>query len=277
VKLAHLSDLHFAACSWNPLHLFSKRWLGNLNFLLGRRQLFEHARLEALPAFLKSLRVTTVLITGDLTTTSSPAEFAAVKQFTDALEKENLEVLAIPGNHDHYTRAAYKNRLFYNYFPDQWGPLPFSLKVDGVSAKKLENGWWIVGIDTALATSWVHSTGYFDPKIEAALSRLLSHIPAGDRVLLSNHFPFFQHDSPRKRLVRGEALEALVSCHPQIKIYCHGHTHRQCKANLQASHLPLILDTGSTTHRENGGWYLIDLSDTSASFYTWNKHAWNPA
>jgi predicted phosphodiesterase len=247
MKIAHLSDLHFASWDWNVSQLFSKRWLGNLNFLFGRRKQFEHQRLKLLPPRLKSLDVSTVIITGDLSTTSAPAEFQAAKIFIESIEKHDIEVLCVPGNHDHYTRASYKQRHFYDYFASCWGV--GSLKDEGVSAKKLCDGWWIVGLDTALATSW------------------LQNLPAGDQVLLVNHFPFFQHESPRKQLVRGLALQTLIEKHPQIKIYCHGHTHRQCRAALQESGLPLILDPGSTTYRKNGGWYLIDLPSTLVERY----------
>lgn len=277
MKIAHLSDLHFASCDWSPTHFFSKRWLGNLNFLFGRRGHFDHQRLNTLPKLLKSLDVTTVLITGDLSTTSAPAEFAQAKRFIESLREKDLEVFCIPGNHDHYTRNAYRNRLFYDYFESHWDQtIPYSLKSDGVSAKKIADNWWIVGLDTALATSWVHSTGYFHPRIEHALSEILKQIPTEDQILLMNHFPFFQHESPRKRLIRGKDLEHVIEKHPQIKIYCHGHTHRRCKANLAASGLPLILDTGSTPHVQGGGWYLIDLPTLSAIFYEWKKDEWKP-
>jgi 3',5'-cyclic AMP phosphodiesterase CpdA len=276
MRIAHLSDLHFASWDWNISQLFSKRWLGNLNFLFGRRQHFDHQRLQSLPDMLKNLQVSTVIITGDLSTTSAPAEFVAAKKFINEIEIQGIEVLCIPGNHDHYTREAYKDRHFYNHFSSCWGI--GSLKDEGVSAKPLcpeSQGWWIIGLDTALATSWFHSTGYFHPKTEKALETLLKQIPAQDQVLLVNHFPFFQHESPRKQLVRGRALQKLIEKHPQIKIYCHGHTHRFCRAPLQPSNLPLILDPGSTPNRKNGGWHLIDLKKNSVEtqHYKW-KNAW---
>ncbi len=173
-------------------------------------------------------------------------------------------MICIPGNHDHYTRSAYRNRTFYNYFPSSWDPsLNCNLKTDGVTAKKLCPGWWIVGLDTACSTSWVYSTGYFNPRTEKALDILLQSLP--ENILLVNHFPFFQHDSKRKVLLRGPALQQLVEKHPQVKIYCHGHTHRRCIAPLESSGLPLILDPGSTTHRSNDGWHLIEINGNAYS------------
>ena len=274
MRIAHLSDLHFASWDWKVSHLFSKRWLGNLNFLFGRRTHFDHARLEKIPSLLKSLDVTHVIVTGDLSTTSAPAEFSMAKEFISKIETQGLPVFCIPGNHDHYTRAAYRDRHFYNYFPSCWET--GDLKESGVTAKKLDGNWWIVGLDTALATSWFHSTGHFTPQIEKGLKHILELIPPDDQILLVNHFPFFQHESPRKRLVRGLDLQHLIEKHPTIKLYLHGHTHRRCVAPLAASGLPLILDPGSTPHQKNGGWNLIDLKSGKPllQHYTWDQNQW---
>ncbi len=332
MRIAHLSDLHFASWDWNISQFFSKRWLGNLNFIFGRRNHFDHNRLETLPLLLKSLDVTHAVVTGDLTTTSAPAEFNRAKRFISQIEAQGIEVFCIPGNHDHYTKKSYEDRHFYDHFSSSWQegiphvgkkeriwkggarnlsqaePTPkqpnlnklgdaggsqipwlpddaktllftdvrYNLKSSGLTAKQLSPGWWIIGLDTALATSWFHSTGYFSPQTEQALEHLLQDLPPEDQVLLVNHFPFFQHESPRKRLVRGEALQKVLEKHPQIKIYCHGHTHRRCIAPLRSSGLPLILDPGSTAHRKNGGWHLIELNEHSASIahYSWNQNEW---
>ncbi len=279
MKIAHLSDLHFASWDWNLSQMFSKRWLGNLNFLFGRRHDFDHDRLNSLPSLFKSLDVSKVLITGDLSNTSAPAEFLTAKKFVETLEDQGIYALVIPGNHDHYTQLSYYNRHFYNHFPSSWdGSLPCNLKEDGVTAKKCDTGWWIVGLDTALATSLFYSTGYFSPEIEKKLEQLLEHIPSEDPILLANHFPFFLHESRRKQLVRGSALQKLIEKHPQIKVYCHGHTHRRCFAPLKESGLPLILDPGSTPHLKNGGWYLLDLQENQVTIehYEW-KERWSPS
>jgi 3',5'-cyclic AMP phosphodiesterase CpdA len=276
MRIAHISDLHFSSWDWNISQFFSKRWLGNLNSLLSRYNDFDYARLEPLPHLLKSLDVSCVIITGDLSTTSAPAEFTAAKKLTKEIEDQGIEVLCIPGNHDHYTKESYQERHFYDYFSNSWDI--GNLEDDGVSAKRLDSGWWIVGLDTALATSWFYSTGYFSPRTDKALRDLLQNLPAQDSILLVNHFPFFQHESPRKQLVRGRALQKLIEENPQIKIYCHGHTHRRCLAPLQSSSLPLILDPGSTSHRKNGGWYLIELQKKSTliQHYEW-KNRWTPS
>lgn len=277
MKLAHLSDLHFSSWDWNPAQFFSKRWLGNLNFLFGRRRIFSHDRLASLPAFYKSQGITHVLITGDLSTTSAPAEFQKAREFVDSLQAEGLKVFCIPGNHDQYTRKAYRNHLFYDYFPSQWdSSSPYNLKDHGITAQKLSDGWWFVGLDTAVATSWFFSSGLFSETTEKNLIEFLSKLPKDEKVILFNHFPFFQHEYPRKRLYRGTALRQIVEKFSQVKVYCHGHTHRQCLADLRASQLPIIFDSGSIVLKDNGTWHQLTLSHEkiSTEIFTWKDGKW---
>lgn len=278
LKIAHISDLHFSNWDWNPAQFFSKRWLGNLNFLFGRRRIFSYERLAVLPTLFKEKGITHVLVTGDLSTTSSPAEFKKALEFIQRLQAEGLEVFCIPGNHDQYTRQAYQQQLFYDYFPSQWDGSTYNLKEHGMAAKKLSDTWWLVGLDTALATSWFFSSGYFSEKTERNLIEFLSKLPPGEQVLLFNHFPFFQHESFRKRLERGDALRKILERFPQVKIYCHGHTHRQCLADLRVSNLPIILDSGSTVHLDRGTWNQLDLSseNLSTEVYIWKEEKWQP-
>jgi 3',5'-cyclic AMP phosphodiesterase CpdA len=212
-----------------------------------------------------------------LTTTSSLAEFEKSQAFVQAVENLGIRVFCVPGNHDQYTRVAYQSQTFYDYFPAQWDEKsPYNLKRDGVTSCQLTSHWHLVGLDTAIATSWFLSTGLFSEKTEKHLTELLSSFAPDDRIILMNHFPFFAHESPRKRLVRGENLRKLLEKFPQVKIYCHGHTHRQCLANLQNSHLPIIFDAGSTTLRKEGTWHAMELTTEHlvTKVYSWTEDAW---
>lgn len=276
IKIAHISDLHFSNWDWNPSQFFSKRWLGNLNFLFERRRSFSHERLKALPAVFKNQGITHVIITGDLTTTSSLGEFEKARAFTQSLEAVGLKVFAIPGNHDQYTKSAYRDQLFYDYFPSKWEM--HELKEEGMTAQKLDQTWWLVGLDTALATPWFRSSGHFSEKGESHLRKFLMSLPPNQQVILLNHFPFFPHEPIRKRLERGEALKELLTQFPNVKLYCHGHTHRHCLADLRPSHLPLILNSGCTPHKDIGFWHRLDLlgEKLSAHIFSWKEGQWQP-
>ena len=278
LRLAHISDLHFLKWDWSMLDFFSKRFLGNLNFLLGRKREFDHQRLNSLPSLFTEKGITHLLVTGDLTVTTSRAELKMARAFIQRFQDRGIEVLCVPGNHDQYTRRAYRKGLFYNYFSRQWDvEIAYDLKENGITAKKISPQWWVVGLDTTLATPWYASFGQFFRKVEENLIVFLNTLQKDHRVILMNHFPFFQNEGFRKRLKDGERLKDLLHEIPLIKIFCHGHTHRRCLANLQSSNLPILLDSGSTPHRDYGGWNLLHLSEQElkTQIYHWEEDHWS--
>jgi Icc protein len=279
MRIAHLSDLHFSKLTFGLGQFFSKRWLGNLNLLLTRKKEFATERLFLLPQMVKELGVTHLVVTGDLSTTSFDAELAQASELIKLFQELGIETFVIPGNHDHYTASSSKKKSFYNFFEPTFSAESIhSLREDRISVKKLGSGWWIVGLDTASAMPLISSQGIFSEELEQKLIEAISALPKSDRVILANHFPFFEQDPPRKRLIRAQALKKLIQATPQIKIYLHGHTHRHCIADLRPSGLPLVLDSGSTAKREGGTWNLIDLTPTACSIqpFRWQEELWRP-
>ena len=278
LRIAHLSDLHFCKVSKNPLQFFSKRWLGNMNLFFCRKKRWAAQHIEALGDLLEEKGVNLVVLTGDATSTSHSAEFRLAAAFFNQLKKRGMDVIALPGNHDHYTKKAYRERHFYNFFParlmEEGHHLShFCLKSHAVGAKQLPDGWWLIVLDTALATPWVSSRGLFSTEVEEHLRRLLKQIPEGDKVIIANHFPFFQSDSPRKILVRGKALQGVLEEFPKVKLYIHGHTHRRSVADLRENGLPIVIDCGSTGMGSKVSWNLIDLEENSVRFQHFESEA----
>lgn len=264
-RLAHISDLHFSKLTWNPSQLFSKRWIGNLNLILKRKHTFAPDRLTNLFPLFHERKVDAVLITGDLSSTSHEAEFAMAQEFIESLQQEKFQVFTLPGNHDQYTKSAFKQKLFYQFFNGSYSPptdplSSLSLKEDGLSTSYLGHKWWLIGLDTAIATPLLSSNGYFSPALEQKLEQALKEIPAGHQVILINHFPLFANESLRKSLIRKEALKKLIERFPKVKLFLHGHTHRQTIADLRSSNLPIILDSGSAAQKQGGTWNLIDIT-----------------
>ena len=270
MKIAHISDLHFARVSYSIGQFFSKRWVGTINaFLLRGKDFLEERPHTLLPMFDK-LGVTHVMISGDLSTTSFVREFHAAESFVDALKEAGYKVFLIPGNHDHYTKRSCKKRIFYDHFPESYGT--YSLKKDGVTMTKLGKGWWLVCLDTTKAASIFASTGTFSPEVEKNLRKALGEIPAGEKVLLMNHFPFFEHEHPKRQLVRAGALKKVLKDHPQVQLYLNGHTHRHSLVDLRESNLPIVTDSGSVAHKTRGSWNFIHLTEKKCdlSVYKWN-------
>lgn len=263
-RLAHISDLHFSKVTWSPSQFFSKRWIGNLNLIVARKNAFDPEGLTTLFPIFHERNVDAVLITGDLSSTSQEEEFRMAKQFIENLQSEKFNVFTLPGNHDHYTKGAYRQKRFYQFFNTSYAsgtdPLSsLSLKEDGMTAAYFGHGWWLFALDTALATSLLSSNGYFSAELEQKLEKALKEVPEGHNVILINHFPIFANESRRKSLLRREALQRLLERFPKVKLFLHGHTHRHCIADLRNSNLPIILDSGSAAQKSSGTWNLIDI------------------
>jgi 3',5'-cyclic AMP phosphodiesterase CpdA len=252
MRIAHLSDFHFTKLTLNPLRLFPKRIFGHLNWWTHRKKEFDHQQLSSIPHLLKDLRVDWILLGGDFTSSSLHEEYQIAKEWTTQLP---APWIAIPGNHDAYTKSCAKS--FYQYF-------------DSLKPHAIGNNWWVVPIDTSSPNPIRSSKGIFSN--EQALRDELSKIPGN--VILLNHYPFFQQESPNRSLEGGEKLEQLLRDHPKIKLYLHGHTHRHSIADLQVDNLPIILDSGSCSLKR-GSWNLIDLAESGCQVtpYFW-QNSW---
>ena len=186
-----------------------------------------------------------------------------------------MKVLCLPGNHDHYTKSAYKEKVFYKYLEnDTKGP--FSLEKDGIEVGELLNNWYYILLDTSLATPTYSSQGLFSEELEEKLEKVLQTIPSSARILIANHFPFFQYVHPRNILKRGMALHDVLKRWPKIQLYLHGHTHIHTTADLRIDNLPIILDSGSSSDAKIGTFNLLDIDSEKMDLnvYKIQKGSW---
>ncbi len=279
-RLAHLSDLHFSKVGLSLEQFFNKRWIGNLNFLLRRKKDFDHTILDSIPEVLQKTGVDLVLLSGDLSCTSSKEEFSKAAAFVEKLKKAGLEVVILPGNHDHYTGKSYRQKLFYEFFPSKYGTQKWDLKSHEVAVKQLSDKWWLVLLDTTLATPLLCCHGRFSETAERHLKEALSSIPEGAQVILANHFPITCKKA-RPALQRRKELFDILKAHPKVRFYLHGHNHKHTILDLRKEGLPIAVDAGSAALKEAGSWTLIECQENACAFqpFKWNmqKMAWVPS
>ena len=249
-----------------------------INWLLFRRSSVSHKQLDSLPVLFKSLNVELVLVGGDLSSTSLLAEFETARKFFSKIDAPKLFT---PGNHDQYTKGSHRQKRFFTFFSNQRKiiehPLEFfTLKDHGVEVHRLANSWWCVLLDTAPPTSITSSNGLFSQELEKYLEEVLNTFSSEDRLIVLNHFPFFENDPSLHRLIGARRLSKLIERHPNVYMYLHGHTHRHSIADLRPNNLPIILDSGCPIQKPEGTWNLIDLSDEGCRIrgYHWNKKEW---
>jgi 3',5'-cyclic AMP phosphodiesterase CpdA len=269
--IAHLSDLHFSKISFGPSQFFSKRFIGNFNFLLRRRREFDYRLIkEILPLLLKQ-NINTVLISGDVSCTSLEAEFLQASNFVKTLKEHGIETLILPGNHDNYTKKAYRTKAFYKFFPAK------ELHEEQIMVKSLKNNWKMILLDTTLPTPLFCCHGKFDEKLAAKLEKTLAALSTDTNVIVANHFPI---GHPHDRSLKGESLLLpLLKKHPQVKLYLHGHTHKRRFSDVETEGLPLIVDSGSASHKFVGSWNAITCEESSCTVspFVWKKSHWAPA
>lgn len=276
LKIAHLSDLHFSQLSFRYDELLSKALIGNLNLLLTRKRLHKNGFSLSLIDELKKQQVSHVLITGDLSTTSSTQEFEKAKEFIDLLKKEHMQVITIPGNHDNYTKASYQTQRFFQFMDEsEQGLLGFELKKEKVSAHPIGENLWVVRLDTTHKTPVYLSTGSYTKNHDEALKRLLNSLTADDKVIIMNHFPLYDYEPPRRRMLGSALLRKTLSEYKQVKLYLHGHTHRQQIHDLRKSSLPITADCGSISHTKHGSWNLLEISNSCCHIALFKKRESN--
>lgn len=276
MKIAQISDLHLTKPSWSLSNLFSKRILGNLNWLATRHAAFSEDVLKTLPSFLKDLGVDLLLVGGDLTTTSTQEELKLAKSF---IKEFPMQTLVIPGNHDAYTQESERTKIFYDFFQNSPSTLVSKerLKDQRIELHRIAPHFWLIALDTAIATPFYSSRGNFSKEQEELFIKIMETIPKEDKVLVFNHYPFFPQASSRRNLEGRKDLQKRLEEFPQIVLYLHGHTHRHVIANLQPSNLPIVLDSGCLVDQKRGSWNLIDLQEDRCIITAYQYHEqWKP-
>ncbi len=269
MKIAHISDLHIASPSFNPLQIFSKEIVGNLNYLLNRRKILDSKKIYSWIDFIESLGVNLIVVSGDFSTTSSTKELELARAWIQTVKKRGIDLIAVPGNHDSYTSRSFQKKYFYTYLGsvlDFRGneEIPFSLDEHGVMVKKAGTRLWIVAIDTTCYPSLLLSQGKFSLELENSLHKVLSSIPPDEKIVLVNHFSLFAQENPSKDLLQKERLTDLIRQYSNIQLYLHGHTHRHCIVDLRHENLPVIMDAGCLSQKDRSTWNLIDLKEQEA-------------
>ncbi len=248
VTLAHISDPHIACIQdVTARDLLTKRLFGYLKWKLHRGARHGDIVLSALRSDLMETQPDHIVVTGDLTHLSLPAEFKKSRRWLQSLGSPS-RVTVIPGNHDRYVRTAWNDTMAYweDYMqsdapgdaegnprpPDRLFPL---LRIRGPAA--------IIGVDTALPTPPYLATGSIGDLQLQNLESLLAHTARQKyfRVVLIHHCPVAGRTGRRKRLTDAAALQAVLD-RQGAELILHGHDHRdrQSFLSLTAGRIPVM-------------------------------------
>ncbi len=231
VRLAHFSDVHITTrpLGWRRRDWFSKRVTGYINLRwLGRRYRFRRAEevLAALVADLRSRRPDHVVFSGDATNLGFEAEFARAAHLLGVQGDDRLPGLAVPGNHDYYTRAIVAAGVFERHFaPWQTGErvdgerYPFAQRVGPL---------WLVAVNSCVPNRWSwDASGRVGAAQLGRLKELLKRLGPGLRILVT-HYPVCKASGKREERAHGlRDLGKLIDVAREggISLWLHGHRH----------------------------------------------------
>jgi 3',5'-cyclic AMP phosphodiesterase CpdA len=230
VHLAHLSDIHIGAKAlWRVRDWFSKRFTGWVNLHFGRASRFRHAE-QILAALVQQLRhdpPSRIIFSGDATTLGFAEEFARAVELLGVNGADALPGIAVPGNHDYYTRGVAASGLFEKHF-HPWlagrrvdeATYPFAQRVGRV---------WLVGVNSCTGNRWPwDAAGSVGNEQLARLDTLLQHLEPGPRILVTHYPVCLSSGAPERphHWLRDVDAVLKVAIRGGVCLWLHGHRHR---------------------------------------------------
>jgi 3',5'-cyclic AMP phosphodiesterase CpdA len=231
VRLAHFSDVHLTTrpLGWALRDLRTKRVSGWFHLsALGRGRQFRlaHEVAQALVAEWPERRPDRLVFSGDATALGFESEFDHAARCLGVRAADLPPGLAVPGNHDYYTRSAVRVAAFEGAFrPWQAGErvdnevYPFAQRAGPV---------WLVAVNSSTPNlrPW-DASGVVGPAQRDRLRDLLRQLPSGPRILVT-HYPVCLADGrPESRWhgLRDLTETVRVAADGGVVLWLHGHRH----------------------------------------------------
>ncbi|MBL8800338.1 MAG: metallophosphoesterase [Planctomycetia bacterium] len=231
IRLVHFSDVHLTArpLGWTWPDWFGKRLSGFYNnHLSARSQRFRQAEslLTVLAADIQARPPDGIVFSGDATTLGFLSETERTAQVL-GVARSTVPGIAVPGNHDYYTRAAETSGIFERCFAGwQQGqrldgaPYPFAQRL---------GPFWLVGVNSC-GGNWIpwDATGRVADDELRRLEQLLPTLADGPRILVT-HFPVSDaRGRPERSWHRLRNLDQLLAVCDRggVSLWLHGHRHQ---------------------------------------------------
>lgn len=246
--------------------MFNKRLTGYVNIRARRGSIHKEFAVRAVAAAIRREAVDHVVITGDVSNLALEKEFELV---SDVLERDlglsPDDVSLVPGNHDAYTRGAFRSRRFQRYFSRYLrSDLDVAEAGESWPFVKLRGSVAFIGLSTAVPRPPLVASGQLGAAQRRGLERALRHPEVKRRtVVVLQHHPII--NPPRFAKV---LLEGLLDAKAEVELLAdlshglvlHGHLHRRCHRRLEtrAGHLDVLGATSASL--------LHDSDERGASF-----------
>jgi len=260
VRLFHFSDIHLALDrpGWQLRDLLNKRLPGWVNLRwVGRGKQFDNAAhiIVRLLEDVGHCRPDCLVFSGDASALGFEKETAEAASILRVSEDRGIPGVAVPGNHDYYTRGAAGSDAFERCFAAwQKGKrlddaiYPFARRIGPV---------WLVAVSSATGNRWFwDAAGSVGADQLRRLEALFDALDPGPRILVT-HYPVCLSSGEPEHRHRGlrdlhELLEVVKR--GRICLWLHGHRHSAYHfARSSVADFPIIC-AGSMTRAGNGSY-----------------------
>jgi 3',5'-cyclic AMP phosphodiesterase CpdA len=231
LRLAHFSDVHLTTrpLGWALRDLRTKKLSGWFHLrALGRGRQFRlaHEVARAVVAEFRERRPDRLIFSGDATALGFSTETAHAARWLHVGDADLPPGLAVPGNHDYYTRASVRSAAFERDF----APWQNGERVDGEVypfAQRL-GSMWLIALNSCTANlrPW-DASGAVGSAQRDRLRVLLRQLSPGPRILVT-HYPVCLADGrPESRFHGLRDLDATVriAADGGVGLWLHGHRH----------------------------------------------------
>ena len=244
--IIHISDLHFHKYPKKIIEWKSKRFLGIANLFFRRARQFPLHRSKKLVEQISRMKWDHLVISGDITQLSLESEFDLARKTLDPLLEDKSRVSIIPGNHDRYVLQNYSKDFFKKYFGEFFGS-------SEIHFRKLKFGWVLVGWDSVHPNGWLTAAGTVKRSTIKATEDIIKSFPQNTRFIIVNHYPLTFPEGWKfdqfHELYNLLPVKKWVLSHPQIRIYLHGHIHKNWVHNIpREADLELLLVNSASSN-----------------------------
>lgn len=258
MRLVHFSDIHVfdKGAAWTKRDLLSKRLTGWVNNrLLPRGRQFKDAVdvLKRLVDDIYRQKPDLLLFSGDATTLGVEEEFALAADILRVNDPSALPGLAVPGNHDYYTKSSVRQGLFEKHF----APWLVGDRVDAHAYPfgRAHGPIYLLGVNSCVPSRWSwDARGHVGAEQIRRLRELLAQPVVVERPkILVTHYPIARAcGRPEKRFRRLRDLEALVDVarEHEVRLWLHGHRHDPYVVEATAERPIPAVCVGSGTQKD---------------------------
>lgn len=260
IRLVHFSDIHVTTSplGWAWRDWFSKRLPGWLNsHCLGRKRRFQHsdAVMQALAADLGRQPPDHIIFSGDATALGFEREILHAAALL-GVNQRAIPGIAVPGNHDYYTRSVAASGLFERVFA-RW---QVGERIDGAAYPFAQRvgPLWLIGVNSCTGNVWPYdATGQVGAAQLERLGRLLAGLAPGPRLLVT-HYPVCDGAGQPERpwhVLRDVRELVAIAAAGNVDLWLHGHRHKAFHLfDVGIAPFPIICAGSATELNKWGHW-----------------------